>query len=245
MSAMTEMGDRPEVAISYPPEPGDARAERPSRWPLGLLVVVNLSPVVGVVAGALTLADVFLVYWFENVIVGVTTLVRAVTARHVATPGGQSSMRVSVGVRAQRLSEMDPATARTTLAVFFCFHYGIFTIGHGIVTLTLIGRADGFGDLSAAPITGGVLALAASHGFSLWWNWFRGGERDKNSVEDVVVAPYARIVVMHLAVLLGFAVLSGTAGAGNAVGPVVVLCTLKTALDAVLHTRQHHRLAHP
>jgi hypothetical protein len=205
--------------------------------------VVNLSPIVGVALGALTLADVFLVYWFENVIVGVTTLVRAVTARDVATPGGRSSMTVSIGMRTQRLSEMDPVTARTTLAVFFCFHYGIFTLVHGMFTLTLIGRADGFADLSSGPILGGVAALAASHGFSLWSNWFRGGERDKNSVEQVVVAPYSRIIVMHLAVLLGFFVLSGTAGAGNAVGPVVVLCVLKTALDALLHTRQHDKLA--
>ena len=213
-----------------PPQESTADRDRAVSWTALVLIAMNLLPVVGVLLGDLTLGDVFVVYWLENVVVGLLTVVRILTA------GGAGS-----------------GAGRGFLAAFFCFHYGLFTLVHGVFTAVLVGFVGGLDDLSAAAVLGGVVALTVSHLVSLVWNWFRGGERSRTSPSQAMGAPYPRMVVLHLAVIasffLMFAVLGsgsgdpleGASGTTGSVGPVVILCGLKTALDAWLHTRQHRR----
>lgn len=195
-----------------------------------VLVAMNLLPIAGVLLGNLTLGDVFVVYWLENVIVGVLTVVRILSAR--GAPAGPG---------------------RGFLAAFFCVHYGIFTLVHGVFTAVLVGFVGGLDDLSSAAVLGGAVALAVSHLVSLVWNWFRGGERSEVSPSQAMGAPYPRMVVLHLAVIASFFVFFALLGSGSgdpfeggsgmagSVGPVVILCGLKTALDAWLHAKQHRR----
>jgi hypothetical protein len=224
-----------------PPQEG-AVPGRPVSMTTLVLVVMNLLPIVGVLLGELTLGDVFVVYWLENVVVGLLTVVRILTAR-----GGEATQGAST------------ITGRGFLAAFFCVHYGLFTLVHGVFTAVLVGFVGGLDDLSSAAVLGGTVALTASHLVSLVWNWFRGGERSDASPSQAMGAPYPRMVVLHLAVIASFFLLfaglglgtelgagtgdpfAGGAGPVGPVGPVVILCGLKTALDAWLHAKQHQR----
>ncbi|HET6560307.1 MAG TPA: DUF6498-containing protein [Marmoricola sp.] len=215
----------------YPSAPttGTTKPARAVSLSMLVLVVMNLLPIVGVLKGDLTLGDVFVVYWLENVIVGALTVVRILTAGEA--PAGPS---------------------RWFLAPFFCVHYGIFTAVHGVFTGVLVAMVGGTDELSPAAVLGGAAALALSHLVSLGWNWFRQDERSAVTPSQAMTAPYPRMVVLHVAVIASFFLLFALLGAGpgdpfegtsslaGSVGPVVILCALKTVLDASLHAREHH-----
>jgi len=48
--------------------------------------------------------------------------------------------------------------------------------------------------------------------------------------------PYARVVVMHIAIIFGGFL---TAAFGSPVGLLVMLVVMKTLIDVALHNRQH------
>src|SRR5688500_9913700 len=75
--------------------------------PLGFLLFADWSP-----------GDVLIAYWLENVVIGLFTVVKIVTAR----AGGEDATR---------------AATKIGLAAFFTFHFGIFTLVHGVFTLLL------------------------------------------------------------------------------------------------------------
>jgi len=67
-------------------------------------------------------------------------------------------------------------------------------------------------------------------------NFFLGGERERTVIGKLMAAPYARIVVLHLAIILGgFAIMA----MGQPIAMLLVLVLLKIAVDVVLHRREH------
>ena len=84
------------------------------------------------------------------------------------------------------------------------------------------------------------LALAISHGASFALNYI--GRREYLTATPIgqMFAPYARVFVLHLTIILGALV---SAGLGNPIGALVVLVVLKTAIDVALHLREHSGVA--
>ena len=83
-------------------------------------------------------------------------------------------------------------------------------------------------------------ALYVSHGVSFVVNFLFGRERDELSLKQLMSAPYGRIVLLHIAILLGgFAMMS----LGQPVAMLAVLVLLKLGLDVGLHLREHRALA--
>jgi hypothetical protein len=144
--------------------------------------------------------------------------------------------------------------------IFFLIHYGGFCAVHGLLIMTLLvdGDVDPMpGDpwplflvfpqlllnvvrqvLDYAPPEWLIafVALVISHGISFVMNFLLADERDELSLRDLMGAPYGRIVVLHVAIILGgFAVMA----LGEPVALLVVLVLLKLALDIKLHLREH------
>ena len=120
----------------------------------------------------------------------------------------------------------------------------MFTLVHGIFTGLLAWSIGVSGTVRGWLLM--LLALVASHGISTWLHWVRGGERERISPSQAMLAPYARIVVLHLVVLGGFFFafrgLGGLGGAepsGERFVPAVVLIMIKTLVDVVTHLRAH------
>ena len=128
-----------------PPKPGwvergfDAYRLNSSRVAVALLVISNLIPLAGVLWLDWNLMLILALYWVENGIVGVINVVKILTARGTAEP----SMRVSINGR--------PASSlsRAGTAGFFCVHYGIFWVVHGIFVFTFIPLMTGVGGVTS------------------------------------------------------------------------------------------------
>jgi uncharacterized protein DUF6498 len=71
-------------------------------------------------------------------------------------------------------------------------------------------------------------------------NYLGRREYERVSVARQMFAPYSRLVILHLTILLGVFV---SLFLGTPIGAIVVLVVLKTCLDLGLHLREHGRLA--
>ena len=208
--------------------PAQARA-----FSLAMLLVANLLPIVLVLLDRWRLGDVFALYWIENVVVWLVTIIKIATAKSPDTHG-------AVGLGA---------------AAFFAFHFGLFTFVHGVFTAILIAISGG---LESTPIEMliATLIILGTHLATLALNWFGREERVGATVQATMMAPYPRMAVLHVSVILAFFFMFGMfglgqgteatngpfsgmfAGADNAgVGPVLILCGLKTVLDLAMFFR--------
>ena len=178
-----------------------------------VLIGANLLPIYGVFRGELGLADVFILYWLENVVVWALTTIK------LATVDGGSAGNAS----------------------FFALHYGIFTLVHGVFAAFLAAFSGGFrgGALYWIVVP---LSMIASHLISLGVNWFGRGEYRVASPGRVMALPYPRMLAMHGSVIAGFflvlrpeSMFGGPDSGSASVAAVAILCGLKTALDLGFH----------
>ena len=231
----------------------DDSADGVRRWASVLLIVaVNLLPVAFLAAGSWEPGDVLVAYWLENLVVGAFSVFKIRTARGttVAHSGLTITSTTTIGGRTRRsVKRADSVGGQTALAGFFVVHFGMFTVVHGIFTGVLAWSIGVSGSLGEWTVM--VLALIASHGLSLWLHWIRAGERDRVSPSQAMIAPYARIVVLHVVVLgsfflvfRGFEDTDGGAS-GARFGPALALIILKTAVDVIAHVREHRMLQLP
>jgi hypothetical protein len=220
------------------------------------LIAFNLIPLVGVLFGRWTVATLLVLYWVENGIVGILNVPKILLAEGPVTTGTSDPLG-----RAVRSNRISPAM-RIPIAGFFLIHYGIFWLVHGVFVWTLpmflaprpeLGP-DGFPGLgatslpavaAAASVDGsavfwGAIGLAVSHGLSFVVNDLGRGEYRKVSAAQQAGRPYGRLVILHMAILLG-AIVSLTIG--SPIGALLVLVVLKTAIDLALHRREHARLS--
>lgn len=186
-----------------------------------VLIAANLLPLWAVLTGAAGVGEVFVVYWFENVVVWFTTTIKILTAR--GATGGNAK-----------------PTSNALTAAFFAFHFGMFTLIHGLFSFTLVALTGGF---TGEPRTWFLLlvAILVSHLVSLGLNWFGQGEREVVSARRAMALPYPRMVVLHVSVIGGFFLLFGLVRPDSTfdeVAPVALLCGLKTVVDVFFHVRE-------
>lgn len=213
-----------------------------------ILVLFNLIPLAGVLWLGWDLLLILALYWVENGVVGAINILKILAAqgKTLWTPG---SAPISVSLE---LSRPVQALTRLGTAGFFCVHYGLFWVVHGVFVLIvvpaftgdLISPIDGAGGTVPIPLAGrdlrvlalGAVGLSISHGVSFWTNYIGRREYLTLSPTQVMAQPYGRLVILHLTILLGAFV---SIFLGTPVGSLLVLVVLKTALDLAFHLRQH------
>jgi flagellar biosynthesis protein FliQ len=121
-------------------------------------------------------------------------------------------------------------------------------MGHGLFVFALFGprTARGFGPDAVPAMAFEALfrhglflaasALVISHGVSFVTNYLRPKAYEVSEARTLMFAPYKRIVVLHVVILLGgfFA-----QSMGNFIVPLVLLVGLKIALDLGAHLAEH------
>jgi len=191
-----------------------------------VLVAANLVPLAGVLLWGWDAFALIALFWMENVVVGVFFILRMLCAQ-----------------------PREPAlwAGKLFMVPFFCFHYGMFTAIHGVFVFSMLGgrRYDMRGydvlepAIRAAADYGLWLPLAvlvASHFFSFAWNYLYRGEFRRASLPELMAKPYGRVVVLHLAIILGG---FGAAALGSPVWALVLLLVLKIGLDLKAHLKEH------
>jgi hypothetical protein len=104
------------------------------------------------------------------------------------------------------------------------------------VASDLIARSSGFGEIAWSSVAIGAVALFISHGASFLFTYLGRGEYLRSSAPAQMVAPYGRVVVLHLTILFGAFV---AALIGAPIGALVILVVLKTLLDLRIHLSTH------
>jgi len=209
--------------------------------PLVALVAANLIPFWGVLFWGWDAFNVVLLYWSENIVVGFYNILKMAFAK-VSHP-------------AEHLGKL-------FMIPFFTVHYGGFCAVHGFFVLTLFGKGDGGSmqgnswpcffvflqmllnvikhaySIMSIEMRYAMGALFLSHGISFVYNYLIKGEYARIKPDRLMGSPYARIVIMHLAVLFGAFL---TVALGSPVGILIILVGLKTSLDVIFHLRQHKK----
>jgi hypothetical protein len=195
---------------------------------VALLLAANAIPLLGVLYLGWDVATILILYWLENGVVGLLNVPKILLAAGPSATGTSSFHG-----------------AHLLIAAFFVLNYGVFWIGHGVFVLVLTGRAMALGltEPLRAVLADPSLQLAAtalfiSHAASLWVNYIGRGEYRTVSPGRQMFEPYPRMVVLHVTIILGGAVIIG---AHEPALLVALLVVLKTAIDLALHLRQHSR----
>lgn len=202
-------------------------------WSPYALIAANVFPLIGVLLWDWDAAAIVVFYWSENLVIGALTILKLLARNAVL--GWFSS-------------------------AFFTIHYGGFCAVHGMLAMSLLGVDIGdpfegiglpffliFVEMLIGVIAGvlavapqdwiwGFVAISLSHIFSLASNYFGRGEYQEQTGEKLMMAPYRRIVVLHLAILFGG---WGTLALGSPLPLLLILVVGKTLLDLRMHLREH------
>jgi hypothetical protein len=189
------------------------------------LCAANLYPLIGVLFLGWNTFYLLLLFWVENVVIGFYTIIKM-----LLVPGAKSGW-----------------SAKLAAISFFCIHYGIFTMVHGIFVFVVFG-AD-FGGQGTETLWQGIvsyqlpwaaLALLVSHGISLFQNYINLGEYEQSNLSGVMQQPYSRVVILHITIIFGgfFVTMLGSPVIG-----LIILIILKIALDLRAHLQEHSKYA--
>ena len=185
------------------------------------LIAANLLAIVIARATGMSLQQLMAVYWVQSVIIGISFYIRMRSLKRFSTDGFSAN--------GQPVPTTESGRNRT--AAFFAVHYGFFHAGY--LVFLLVDRKDG-GVGSLAGLALCALVFALNHGYSLKHNIRRDALGTPN-LGTLMFLPYARIVPMHLLIILG-----GTMAATPA--KFWLFIGLKVAADVLMHTVEHHVL---
>ncbi len=195
------------------------------------LLLANLVPLYGVLQWGWSVSSVILLFWLENLIIGAVNVMRFL----FASP------------------QVISTSQRIVSTVFFTVHYGTFCLVHGLFVLMMFSKSFGVesgilgvGDmlpiveraLQQDKLIWPLLGIAASHLFSFGINYIGGGEYQRTSEKQLMKLPYARVIVLHITIIIGGILIQVF---DSPTASLVLLVCIKTAMDLVAHRREHAR----
>jgi len=212
------------------------------------LLIANAIPLIGVLFFGWSLITVLVLYWLENGIVGLWNIPRIALAK-----GEDPGQDVATAARNQR----------AFIIPFFIIHYGIFWLGHGFFLMILsqssilggtdpgfpsvmplepvgldggfAGGASAWGTLDTSAVVFAGVAMLVSHGVTFFADYVRRREYERISPSRQMFAVYGRVVVLHVAIVIGGLVI---AILGSPIWILVVLIAGKTLFDLSLDRRR-------
>ena len=168
----------------------------PLTW---LALAVDLTPIIFVFMFGWGATALVLLYWAENILIGIATLGRIILS-------GFAKMGIA------------GAVLSLFLAAFFPFHYGLFCFGHGVFVFSFVDGDTGPVDMpgyeslknmfvSAATYMPGMtfsLGLIAIYQFvAVVKDYWPSSDYEAPNPMEEMFSPYGRIVVLHIAIFAG------------------------------------------
>ena len=187
----------------------------PKRSKLAALIflfITNFVPLAGVLFFGWKLFPILFYYWLESLAIGMVNIMK------------MNAVGRAAGQGISRFSQM----------LFFTFHYGMFTLVHGVFLFVLFGPPS-------MPVN--QLALAGvspfiSHLVSYYQNFIGKGEYQKTTLKNQLFAPYARVIAMHVTIIFGGILMQSY---GTPAYALAILTVFKTAIDLVAHLGERRR----
>jgi hypothetical protein len=186
-----------------------------AKWsPALFLIAANLIPISGIFLAGWDLFSVLFYYWLESLVVGIYNIPKMLMAHK------------------------NPTKHKLSGIIFFVIHYSGFMAGHGFFLYALFSPIK----LLLSTVILGIGSLIISHGISFVINFIGRQEYQKVSVSEQMMAPYKRILVMHLTIIVcGFLL---NLISRNEI-TLMILVVLKIVIDLTLHLREHGKLSRP
>lgn len=208
--------------------------QRPSAW---LMTAGNLVPLAGVLFFGWSLLAVMLAFWLDNVAIGVFTAGRILYARlDGKTASGRSSA----------VTRIYTAMYFVLQYTFVCFVHGLLVVGlFGLVGEKLAGKAVPELDVYILAVLRqpetliAAFAMLLTRGFDFIAGYLRPRAYEEADIGKEQSAPYRRVMLLHLVVVLG----GGIALAlRSPIAALVMLVLLKTAGDLIEENRRARAL---
>ena len=211
----------------------EPRRDSLPRWfsPTALvLIAANLLPLYGVLVLGWAVLPIMVLFWLENIVIGVLNILRIL----FASPADTASW-----------------AKKLLLVPFFTVHYGLFTAAHGLFVFVLFGGepykalVDGLWTIDAArraitefALWPGIGALAASHLFSFFWNYLGQREFQQARPEALMRTPYSRVIVLQVTIIFGGMLIQIL---HSPLWALLLLIGLKIGIDLRAHLKEHRR----
>ena len=207
-----------------------ARTYRDPIAAIGL--IVDLIPIYAVLVLGWGAVPLVFLYWLENVVIGAATISRMILAGIL---GGSVALIGAI-----------------FLSVFFTSHYGMFCFVHGIFLMSFAEMGAGsspdflspFGlvgyALQAGPGMLGFVALIAVFNLVVIINDdLFNGQVGTGSINEIMMAPYGRVIVLHVGVFAGAGALIAL---GQPMVGVLALILLRVLWGVFISVRRRQRL---
>jgi hypothetical protein len=198
------------------------------------LIFSNLLVIFFAIADDISANEVLWIYWSQSVIIGIFNFIKMITLKDFSTEGFKQGNKQPLPIRATAISS----------AVFFLFHYGFF---HFIYAAFLGGFSEFSNSESNSSGINYILISAGVFFISYFIEFinFRKEESDElPNLGFIMFAPYARIIPMHLTIILGgFIGAAGSIFSTNTNLSIIVLFIgIKTVVDLITHSIDFKKL---
>ena len=184
------------------------------------LILINLASVLGIIFLKWNSGFILLSYWLESLVVGFYTVLKMRKARKIG------DVKAHIGSKSVK-------PEKYFLIPFFIIHYGIFMFGHLAFLLVIVSINSNINSVTDTIIWLPIffIALLLSHGISYRQNFIGNKEYENKDVSQIMMSPYARIIPMHIAILVGFMLGS----------PAILLVLIKTVIDVFSHIKEREK----
>ena len=200
--------------------PSRSEPERHQGWlPVVFLVGANLVPLFGVLQLGWDLAQIMVLFWVENAVVGIYALAKlAVIQRWGALLTGPFL-----------LGHFGAFMSIHFMFVYYLFVRGMTTTGPEPSASLALGSLF-------APLWTAILAIFISHGVSFFGNFLGRGEYVGRTGQQQMAEPYRRLMVMHVTLIFGGMAIMAL---GQPIYALTLLVVLKIGIDLYAHLREH------
>lgn len=183
------------------------------------LIVSNIIVIILAIVQGWDVATVLWVYWMQSIIIGFFQFLRILSLKNFSTE--------NFTINNQPVSPT--LQTKTFTAFFFLFHYGFSHFIYAIFIFNFFKSTKAF-DFTYLFLGG--LVFFINHFFSYYHNRIIDQQKTPN-IGTLMFAPYARIIPMHLVIVLG-------AFFANQI-QLFFFLGLKTAADLLTHIYKHQK----
>lgn len=208
----------------------------PESTPLISLVAANVVTIVLALVEGWDLGAVLFIYWFQSVTIGLFTALSLLSLDTGELSGLVAARAAGAGANLGNMGRVI-GYGKFLMAGFFALHYGLFHWGY-LSFLTDFGLLEGRIFDPAVLLACGL--FFANHCYS----YLHHGRKERitdDSLKELIVAPYYRIVPMHLTIMVGgFAtIVFGIAGIDATIFVLLFFLVAKTYADVRMHIDKH------
>lgn len=196
-------------------------------FPVISILISNILIAVFALIENQSVLNILWVYWFQSVIIGVFNFVKILSLKNFTVDDMKMNNKPLANSKSAKLG----------VGIFFLVHYGIF---HAVYAGFLFSFSS-TNVLSSRGVDPSFILLTSLVFFANYLGEFifslRSSESTVYSLPKVMMAPYKRIIPMHLTIILSGFVMAGSVFGAIDLGFIVLLIflALKSFIDLFTH----------